>query len=223
MRNTILCVAQRTLYDIRDGNSYVVAKLADGNCWMTSNLKYSIAANTTRIGANHSTNRAFDFDTGTSCGQDGACIMNGDTAMNDNGYDGYKYSWYAATAGTGTSSTVGEATGSICPKGWRLPANYTTSASKSYGSITQAYLGLVVNTSGDYTAKLEAAPLSFKRAGFYHDGAFYSGGTAGIYWSSTASTTANGYGLYYMTTFTYPQYSGVKYYGLSVRCVNTDL
>ncbi len=32
-------VAQRTLYDIRDNNSYTIRKLADGNCWMTENLR----------------------------------------------------------------------------------------------------------------------------------------------------------------------------------------
>ena len=35
-------VAQRILYDIRDGNSYRVRKLADGNCWMTENLRLSL-------------------------------------------------------------------------------------------------------------------------------------------------------------------------------------
>jgi len=31
-----------TLTDIRDGKSYTVAKLADGNCWMTQNLDFNI-------------------------------------------------------------------------------------------------------------------------------------------------------------------------------------
>ena len=40
-------VAQRILYDIRDGNSYRVRKLADGNCWMTENLRLEFDGNTT--------------------------------------------------------------------------------------------------------------------------------------------------------------------------------
>ena len=56
-------VAQRTLYDIRDNNSYTIRKLADGNCWMTGNLKYTLTANTDAIGVNHTTNNTFTFNT----------------------------------------------------------------------------------------------------------------------------------------------------------------
>ena len=195
---------------------------------MTSNLKYTLTANSTAIGVNHSTNNTFTFNTGSVCGggnTNAACIMNGNTVMTEqvtNG--GYYYNWYAATAGTGTASMAsGDATGSICPKGWRLPANYTSDPDKSYGSITEKYLGFHVNTSGDYTAKMEAIPLQFLLAGFYDGGAFYYGGVFGDYWPSTASTAANGYNLGYATSFTDPQGSNVKYYGFSVRCVNTDL
>ena len=207
------------MYDIRDSNFYTVRKLADGNCWMTSNLKYTLTANTDAIGVDHATNNTFTFNTGSACSGNGACIMNANTKMVQN-YDGYYYSWYAATAGTGTSSMAsGDATGSICPKGWRLPANYTSDSDKSYGSITDKYLGFHVNTSGDYTAKMEAIPLQFLRAGRYDGGTFYNGGTHGRYWSSTASTAANGYNLNYNTSNTYPQNSNAKYNGFSVRCV----
>ena len=40
-------VVQRTLYDIRDNNSYTVRKLADGNCWMTENLRLEFDGSTT--------------------------------------------------------------------------------------------------------------------------------------------------------------------------------
>ena len=207
------------LTDERDGNSYVVTKLADGNCWMTSNLKYTLTANTDAIGVDHASNNTFTFNTGAACSGNGNCIMNANTKMTQN-YDGFYYSWYAATAGTGTASMAsGDATGSICPKGWRLPANYTSDSNKSYGSITDKYLGFHVNTSGDYTAKMEGLPLQFLRAGDYNGGTFYYGGTAGDYWSSTASTAANGYDLVYVTSSTYPQTSDAKYVGFSVRCV----
>ena len=210
------------MYDIRDGNTYTVRKLADGNCWMTSNLKYTLTANSTAIGVNHSTNETFTFNTGSNCGTDGSCIMNNNTVMTEqvtNG--GYYYSWYAATAGTGTASMASgdDAIGSICPKGWRLPANYTSDPDKSYGSITDKYLGFHVNTSGNYVATMEAIPLQFLSAGYYDGGSFYDGGTGGHYWSSTASRAANGYDLRYDTSVTYPQGSHAKYNGFSVRCV----
>ena len=37
-----LNVPQRTLYDIRDGETYRVRKLADGNVWMTENLRLTL-------------------------------------------------------------------------------------------------------------------------------------------------------------------------------------
>ena len=86
-------VAQRTLYDIRDNNSYTIRKLADGNCWMTSNLKYTLTANSTAIGVNYSTNETFAFNTGATCATDGACIMNGNTVMTEHVTNGgYYYS-----------------------------------------------------------------------------------------------------------------------------------
>ncbi|MBQ3271015.1 hypothetical protein IJH10_00205 [Candidatus Saccharibacteria bacterium] len=36
-------VPQRTLYDIRDRETYTIRKLADGNCWMTENLRKELA------------------------------------------------------------------------------------------------------------------------------------------------------------------------------------
>ena len=190
---------------------------------MTSGLKYSLSANSTRVGVNHSTNVTFNFNTGTACFGNEACIMNGNTKMVDNGYDSFYYSWYAATAGTGTTSTVGESTGSICPKGWRLPANYSVDSSKSYGSITEAYLGIHEETSGNYVSTLEAIPIQLKRAGDYYDGTFHQGGERAFYWSSTAAGAASGYDLRLTTSYVSPQYSDVKYCGFPIRCVNTDL
>ena len=40
-------VAYRTLTDSRDGNTYEVRKLADGNCWMVNNLNLSFIENRT--------------------------------------------------------------------------------------------------------------------------------------------------------------------------------
>ena len=198
---------------------------------MTSNLKYSLSANSTRIGVNHSTNETFEFNTGTACGGNEACIMNGNTVMSEPiTNSGYHYSWYAATAGTGTSSTVGETAGSICPKGWRLPANYTISSTKSFGGITDAYLGFHTNTTGEYVTIIEATPLNFVLAGDYHNGTFIGDGdrSLGNCWTSTASEAEKGYNLYYEagyfgTSYMYPQNTFSKNDGYSIRCVNTDL
>ena len=192
---------------------------------MTSNLKYPLTANTNAIGVNHNTNETFTFNTGAACETDGSCIMNGNTVMTEqvtNG--GYYYSWYAATAGTGTASmSSGDATGSICPKGWRLPANYTSNPDKSYGGITLAYLGFYINKSVDYHLILESAPLQFVRSGNYFGGGFHNVNLGGYALSSTASATGSNYLLAYSTTVspsrTDPQFSYYKYVGFPVRCV----
>ncbi len=192
---------------------------------MVNNLKYSLSANSTRIGVNHSTNETFEFNTGTACETDGACIMNGNTVMTEqvtNG--GYYYSWYAATAGTGTPSMASsDAAGSICPRGWRLPANYTIDPTKSYGSITDAYVNGHGYISGNYVTTLESVPLSFMRAGQFQSGSFNNGNVFSLNWSSTADASTAGRNLAYTSTYLYSQQSDVKYVGRSVRCVNTDL
>ena len=135
-------------------------------------------------------------------------------------YDGYYYNWYVATAGTGTSSmTSGDATGSICPKGWRLPSIYASDPDKSFGNLTLSYLGFYNNRDTGYVTTLEGIPFNFRRAGWYDENGFEYGGTYGRYWTSRVSN-GNAYLLAYSTSNTYPQHVNPKYYGYTIRCVN---
>ena len=52
------------LVDNRDGNIYWVTKLKDGHCWMTQNLDFDIAANTTLNSTNTDLNVAYNSTTG---------------------------------------------------------------------------------------------------------------------------------------------------------------
>ena len=189
---------------------------------MTQNLKYSLAANTTRVGVNHSTNQTFNFSTGAACANNGACIMNGNTVMTEQIADGgYYYSWYAATAGTGTSSMAsGDAAGSICPKGWRLPANYTSSTTKSYGALMREYIGSSGYIAGNYISILEDSPLNFHRNGYYDDAVLRNKNISGPSWSNTASTQEYGYFFNYTTNAVESQRTYAKYCGFSIRCMN---
>ncbi len=230
-------VAQRTLYDYRgaDGTgnssnkvtsdsanakSYMVRKLADGNCWMTQNLEIPLASGTTIEASYNTTASAYSFTPSAACSGNGACSMNANTKA-DNGT--YYYSWYAATAETGTSTDVStDTSASICPIGWRLPANYTIDSSKSYGSMTNAYSFTTngANNSQNHVAQLESAPFNFARSGYYSNGSLLYNGTRGYYWSSTAYTDAtDAYYFRYGTSSTIPQGSSYKYDGFNVRCV----
>ena len=208
---------------------YTVRKLADGNCWMSDNLKFELEANKTYTGVDNTTGEPITFNTGAICGNgntNAACIMNGNTTYGGT-YDTWYYNWYAATAGSGTESMVNQdAPYSICPKGWRLTTNYTNTsypsggADKSWGSLLYTY-GISPTwheTTTEYQI-LEAFPFTLPRAGYFSSGAFQHNGY-GDWWSATAySTAANAYSLAFGTTGVLPQNRNYKYYGFNVRCV----
>ncbi|MBQ8984852.1 hypothetical protein IJ098_03295 [Candidatus Saccharibacteria bacterium] len=213
------------MYDVRDNNTYIVRKLADGNCWMSENLKLNLgtpSAPVTVKRAQYNSTYTEDWTPTGTGGSNAAEPMNSNTktpAPNGN----YYYSWYAATAGSGTSAqTNTEAEYSICPSGWKLPANYTIDQTKSYGSLTNSY-GFTTdgaNNSQNHVVQLESAPLNFARSGNYGNGSLTNNGTSGYYWSSTAYTGATyAYYFLYHTSYTYPQRNGIKYLGFNVRCV----
>ena len=142
-----------TLTDPRDNQTYKVARLKDGKCWMVENLNLAggtaLSADDTDVTTAYiesfssgryltkvdntivlpaSSNRGFDYD-------NYSYVYNSGNKTNDCVSPGcYSYySWDAATLGSGRSITTynAEAEQSICPKGWGLP-------STRYGSGTTA-------------------------------------------------------------------------------------
>ena len=85
-----------TLRDIRDGNTYTVAKLKDDKCWMTQNLRI-INKTITPADSDVTTNYAIPASS-----INGFSSNNTSNAYVDN--DGGLYTWYTSTAGTGTQS-----------------------------------------------------------------------------------------------------------------------
>ena len=237
-------VAQRTLYDIRgaDGTGtsadpvsstsanaqkYIVRKLADGNCWTVEDLRLPLAIGTP-VEASYNDGSTFMWSP-MSCSNAANCAING-TALYYSGTNRYYYNWYAATAEEGTTENINvDTNGSICPAGWRLPANYTFAPTKSFSSVTDAYLGITANTSAGYVGTLESYPLNYARTGhsrIYGD--VIQINAIGLYWSSTSVGITDIYGyndayrFYYTTTNTWPQDypSSAKYLlGYPVRCV----
>lgn len=270
------------LTDVRDGKNYWVAKLADGNCWMTQNLDLNIAATglsaassdlsgdwhagstyppsnsetsitASTVGTNATATRSWDF---------GQYILNNPTAASDCGsrktdlstcttqvtavggrsassdpdfyknngnktftateYDahylvGNYYQWSTATAGTGGAITTGQASGSICPKGWKLPIGNST------GSGSFSRLVSSGNIGNDVT-KITAPPYYFARSGNIDQNAsslLAYVGNGGNYWTSTPySTATNAYNMNIATaTSLVLNDSASRYFGLSVRCV----
>ena len=207
---------QIQLTDTRDGKQYWVAKLPDGNCWMTQNLDLDLSTGTTLTPANTNipknwtprtstttTISGYNPDTGKSYNPgdkyyEGSYSASDPTTMHY--HVGNYYQWSAATAGyTGTS----QSTQSICPKGWTLPS--------------QSQFRTLIN-SGLSESNFMNAPYYLLRGGYLDGSSLYYAGSSGYYWSSTPYGSSFAYHLYF--------YSGnvltdidYRYYGQSVRCV----
>ena len=192
-----------TLKDVRDGNTYTVAKLKDGKCWMTQNLR--IAGKTLT---------STDSDVTTSYTIPASSLASFDSGTYDasNAYvdsDGGFYTWRTATAGTGTQalSTNGQnTTVSICPKGWRLP---TSGSSGEFRTLYNNY-----NSS----SALRSNPVNFTLSGAVHSNSRRDQGY-GYYWSSTVNSSNSAYYLNLNISNAIPADYGSKFYGFSVRCI----
>ena len=239
-------VPRKKLIDSRDNKTYLVSKLADGNCWMSQNLKFDLVANEPFIASNNdgttktvTPNKTTQTTTGISWSQtedewnsysphSGAAYFPGGgqpgsepTGPGDE-YDweknGNYYNWYVATAGTGTLSMgYGEAQSSICPSGWRLPSNY---GERSYYNLIQTTYNLQQYVESSYTRSI-SAPLNFIKSGMYHSW----GGTLdiynGLYWTSNSYRSDTAY-IFYLSPASYyiNAYNyNTKYFGFAVRCV----
>ncbi len=243
-------VPRTTLTDSRDGTDYLVSKLADGNCWMSQNLELKLTANQAVEAYDFNTNQTFSFtpNNTTQTSTDTTWAQSGGESRSytyaDNTYyggtnisqtapvktsgepyekAGVLYNWYAATAGTGGTGSTSEVYGSICPKGWRLPAN-ATGASNSFSHLAGVYGLPTTNTGSGYSRQLQF-PLQFNRPGNYRwsDGKPPNQGAGGFYWSSVGYGTATNachFG-FYSRRFE-PQNDNRKGFGFTVRCLADD-
>ena len=183
-----------TLTDSRDNNTYTVAKLPDGACWMTQNLRLSGGRTLTPADSNVSSNWSFPNNSLTS----GNTYDEARSAINSNtSYGGY-YNYCAASAGTVCFSLRRDATQDICPKGWRLP---TYDEQDGITSYTSAF-----------------SPVY---SGYYIDGSLRNTGSFGVWWSATADTSTNQYSLYYDSGSLSTDLSN-KRSGRSVRCIRAS-
>ncbi len=153
-----------TLTDLRDGNTYTVAKLKDGKCWMTQDLKI---ANYKATSADSDVDEDFDIPVSSSTGFNPHTGLENAYVVNNSGY----YTWYVATAGTGTRSMTQNniaAEKSICPKGWRLPTGYQYSG--DFYMLSQQYSDFVTAELPHFTKTgyMSSGSLSYTNYGIYH-------------------------------------------------------
>ena len=195
-------VPTKTLVDTRDNNTYTVSKLADGKCWMTQNLRI---INKTLTPADSDVTSNYTIPASSR-----SDFNSYDTSNAYVDSDGGFYTWYTATAGTGTQSlsTQGYNTSvSICPKGWRLPT----------GGLWSEFQALYNNYNSFYA--LRSSPVNLTLSGYIYNGSFYFQNYSGQYWSSTVGTDKYAYYLSLNASDVSPASGNRNYQGRSVRCI----
>ncbi|MBR2997230.1 hypothetical protein IKF33_02260 [Candidatus Saccharibacteria bacterium] len=184
-----------TLVDSRNNINYTVAKLQDGNCWMTQNLALGSSSPTVLTQA--------DSNVGPSGFTLPASVSEGDwaesttdpeffdyagnypTQQATNRY-GNLYNWAAATAGSTRSS--GNADYDICPKNWHLPT-FT-----EYSNLMSAYPAL--SSYPSHASQFTSPPLSLVFAGQHDRSGLIHEETYGTWWSSTAADASEACNFY---------------------------
>ncbi len=226
------------LKDFRDDNSYAVAKLADGKCWMVENMRIDPSrAKISTANTNSPTNAFLEqapssASTNTMCTDDTAACVN-IVSYNLNNMNrglvptpdvntsagswytyGGAYNWYTATAGNGTYDMAsGSASGDICPAGWRLPTGNNGGDLQALNSAANSG-----NTRSD--SKLRKYPLNFAYSGDYNGGTTTGRGFQGRFWSATANSIEKSYrGGYSSNTVTFINNTWNKWDGFSIRCI----
>ena len=210
------------MYDIRDGNSYRVRKLADGNVWMTENLRLQNktisnsdsnlpSGKTVTIPA--SSTSLWCTTNSTDCDDQLMTLDATDTSISGQGSAdstwGVYYNWYTATATYGTySMSSGTVSYDICPKGWRLPIG---GSSGEFQTLYNNY-----NSS----ALMQGDP-AFVLSGYRSDSSSSTSrqGSYGGYWSSTAYSASRVHHLRLNSSDVSAAGNVPKYYGFSVRCI----
>jgi prepilin-type N-terminal cleavage/methylation domain-containing protein len=235
--------AVRTVTDNRGGTTrtYEIAKLADGKCWMLTNLKLgsttgpiTLAPADSNVGSNFVlpqlvTSGATSDDSPRPIGP-----VPGDSGSGTTNY-GYLYNFSAATAGeTRTSLTTGNAAHSICPANWRLPTAgvYGVSGGWPYSLITPgdfSGLDIAFGGTGSFVESGEAniakwqpsGPFRGSFSGLWSDTFDYQGGTGNL-WSASAFP---GYPVYAFVARFDPDGvspgdgNGSRHRGFGVRCL----
>ena len=232
------CPTTRTMVkDARDNHTYWIQKLADGQCWMLTNLAYAgggtntysdtiptgDGTNGTLSGPDNSgsttyTSAKYYIPTGanpTTSPTEPSTSTDGGTTGTQYGY---LYNWCAAMgAQTGTDACSSTDTTdvntsiSICPAGWRLPTG-----GSSGGEFTA--LNTAINSGSTSTDKGLRENWFAQRSGNRVNG-FYYQGSYGYYWSSSQGSATGAYGLVFGSSYVYPANYSNKIYGLAVRCV----
>ncbi len=224
------CPTSRTrAADARDGRTYWVQQLADGKCWMLTNLAYAGGGSNTYGDAKTLVNGTGGSPTYTVASYYAPTDANPTTEPTDpststdggvtNPQYGYLYNWCGAMGGQATAACANATTPapdpnvSVCPAGWRLP---TGDVGSEFDDLNTAVNGGNTNTD----AGLRTGWLG-QRGGTWYSG--FGANTVGEYWSSTQYSSGNAHDLYFDSGLVLFDFAEFKRSGLAVRCVTAAI
>ena len=213
----------QTAYDNRDEQAYTIQRLADGRCWMITNLNLGATDLTTDLTSSNtnlsttvtaSTFNGWKKSSGTASYTSAEFIpVSGTDSTSGTAY-GTLYNYCAASAGTiCTSSNSSDASYDLCPAGWRLPTSNTG------GEFATLYANASYNTYDKMRASVANGGAAFALAGGFYKSTPENQGSSGYYWASTYYNSASMYYLLFKTSNVYPSNSGGRGNGISIRCI----
>ncbi|MBR3386560.1 hypothetical protein IKG68_03280 [Candidatus Saccharibacteria bacterium] len=210
-----------TTKDSRDNQDYTVAKLADGNVWMTKNLNLDLSGVTlnqnntnatsdiiSRFGAYKVTEAFGNFQTGQYNPSFSTTVAETD----NNWATGIFYNYCAASAGTycradGSPSNENNISYDICPAKWRIP---TGGASGETTKLLSFYSDKVTLKNA----------LQFPRAGLFVGNGILQTNTQGFFWTTTQDSNSAIYTLMtYGADYFDANRTNTRNFGLPVRCI----
>ena len=221
------CPSARTrAVDARDNRTYWVQKMADGKCWMLTNLAYGgdgdnaygdVKSLTNVNTGSYTLPRYYIPASGANVTVEPANPSESVNGGSTNPQYGYLYNWCAANGGqatNGCSQTNLPAlnrTISICPAGWKLP----TGNGGEYGALNDAINGGSSTTNAGF---LSAWFMQY--SGFaLGSGIFAAQGTVADLWTSSYGSNNNqAYATRMQTTLVNTAYAVDKTSASAVRC-----
>lgn len=216
--------AVRTVTDERGGTTrtYEIAKLADGKCWMLTNLKLGSTAGPITLTPEDSdvTN---DFILPQVMSGGGTHYNDprvhgpvpGDTGSGSTNY-GYLYGWPAATAGEWQN---GGGEGSVCARGWRLPTGGALESDFAQLDIAFGGTGSSPSSGPPQSQWLYSGAFKGVLSGYY--GGFAQQGSRGYLWAASANSIADSRPYAWFTSSAaYPgDGSSLRIYSFAIRCI----
>jgi len=225
-----------TLKDKRDNETYTVAKLKDGKCWMTQNLRLRLSTGVTLVPQTSDVSYNWTPNRSTETTFSERWDQVSETARVVRSYydvsrpnDGVYYNHIAATAESANNlNAEGQnASSSVCPKGWRLPR-----ATRQHDSADNEFYTLMINYLGSASwgwyrwsgaHNLLDSPQNFTLSGireYSYDNGILGLGVSVQYWSSTVSDSIEAFSFFMGNNVLQPNNRTIRQFGYLVRCLS---